>query len=311
MEWYWIIILILILLVAILFFLGYLFFLYMCKPNRERSLSLDGAEGRALQSYVPKIKMYALQATKHPHETVSILSFDNLKLYANLYPNKLEKEFVILVHGYHSSSFWDFGASFEMYYNEGYTILALNNRAHGSEGKYIGFGVLDSIDVESWINWIIEKHGENCKIAIAGVSMGAATVMLTASRSNYIQLKCAIEDCGYSSLKGVVTEILKKKRVPVFPIFQIASLWCKLLAGYFFEDANPEKALSCNKVPTLFIHGTSDGFVPFYMLDKVYNACHSEKNKVIFEDAVHGESSYKFPNRYKDELIRFLSTYMK
>ena len=310
MEWY-LILLIVILIVLIFFFVvGLLFFLYMCKPDREKSGSLDGAEGRALQSYVPKIKEYALKNAKHNHKAVAIKSFDGLTLRAKEYVNTRKKDWIILVHGYHSSSSWDFGASFEMYYEQGLSILALDDRAHGSEGKYIGFGALDSKDVESWMDWIIKQYGEECRIALVGVSMGAATVMMVTGHSRLKQLKCVIEDCGYTSLKEVVAAITKKKHIPLIPLYYFTSFWSKVLAGYYYSEANPEKAVSQSTVPILFIHGDKDGFVPFYMLDRLYNKCAAEKEKVVFEDAVHGESSYKYPDRYKKTVVSFLNNYI-
>ena len=310
MDWYWIVLIVIASIIGILFVCGYMFFLYMCKPDRERSRSLDGAQDRALQSYVKDIKAFALRTAQHPHETVSIKSFDGLKLYAKQYQNSREKDWIILVHGYHSSSSWDFGASFEMYYEQGFSILALDNRAHGSEGNYIGFGALDSKDVQSWMNWIVDRYGKDSRIVLSGVSMGAATVMLVTGQTDLPQLRCAIEDCGYTSLKGVVGEIMKAKHVPMFPLYNIASFWCKVLAGYSFRETNAEKAVSLSNVPTLFIHGTKDGFVPFYMLNKLYNSCSAEKKKLVFEDAVHGESSYKYPDLYKKEVIEFVNRYM-
>ena len=311
MEWYWIVLLIAGVLVLIALALGYAFFRYLCDDNRKAGENLDNGEGRALKAYVPVIKSKAKQIAAYKHEVVSTKSFDGLTLRAKLYPNKKNGRIVILVHGYHSSSAWDFGASFEMYYREGYTILAVDDRAHGgSEGKYIGFGALDQRDVRSWMDWTVQRFGKDCRIAIIGVSMGAATVMLTTGNYPIPQLACAIEDCGYTSISDVVDYLIRLRHVPAFPLRQLASLWSKWLAGYWFSETSAEEAVKQSHTPTLFIHGTADKFVEFYMLDRVYNACAAPKQKVVFEDAVHGESSYKYPERFEKTVIPFLQTYM-
>ena len=311
MEWIWIAALIIVGLAAIALLLGYIFFRYMCLEDHKAADNLDGGEGRALQPYVPVIKEKAKQNAACRHEVVSIKSFDGLTLRAKLYPNRQADRIVILVHGYHSSSAWDFGASFEMYYRAGYTILALDDRAHGaSEGKYIGFGALDQRDVRAWMDWTTERFGADCRIAIIGVSMGAATVMLTTGNYPIPQLACAIEDCGYTSLMDVTDYLIRLRHVPAFPLRQLASLWCRLLAGYWFSETNAEEAVKKSHIPTLFIHGTADKFVQFYMLDRVYQACAAPKQKAVFEDAVHGESSYKYPERYENTVLSFLHTYM-
>ena len=44
----------------------------------------------------------------------------------------------------------------------------------------------------------------------------------------------------------------------------------------------------------LFIHGDADTFVPFEMLDEVYNAAKVEKEKLIVPGAGHGEAEGRF-----------------
>ena len=306
MHWIWIILIIVLFIMAIVLSLSYAFFRYMCVPHREIASSLNGKEGRALQPYVPVIKAKALQNAACKHELVETESFDHLKLRAKLYPNRKTDRVLILVHGYQSSSPWDFGASFEMYYRAGYTILALDNRAHGaSEGKYIGYGALDQRDVYAWMNWTVARYGKQCRIAIIGVSMGAATVMLTTGNYPIPQLACA-----YTAIAELTDLLIRQRKVPAHPLRQLASFWCKVFARYFFREVDPEKAVRKSNTPTLFIHGTEDHFVPYWMLDRVYNACAAPKQKASFEGAVHGESSYKYPERYEKLVTEFLGKYM-
>ena len=107
-----------------------------------------------------------------------------------------------------------------------------------------------------------------------------------------------------------VDYLIRKRNVPVFPLRQLASFWCRLLAGYSFSMANVKDAVARSHPPTLFIHGTGDTFVPFSMLDTVYNACPAPKEKAIFPDAVHGESSFKYPARYESLVTEFLKKYL-
>ena len=48
--------------------------------------------------------------------------------------------------------------------------------------KRQGMGWLDRLDIISWINWIIEQDPD-AQIVLHGVSMGAATVMMTSGES--------------------------------------------------------------------------------------------------------------------------------
>ena len=310
-HWIWIIPLIVIGVVFLFFFIsGYFLFQFLCKPKRKSSASLDGNSGRSLQKYVPVIKKMALAINAHKHEMVSIRAFDGETLRAKLYPNRLADRFVVLVHGYHSSPAWDFGASFDAYYDAGYSILAIEDRGHGSGGKYIGFGALDQKDVHDWMVYLSDRFGENIRIALAGVSMGAATVMLTGGNYPTPQLAAVIEDCGYDAADRLFHFLIRKRKVPPYTLIAFASLWAKLLAGYFFRDARPVAAMQKSKVPTLFIHGTADTFVPFACMEQNYAACAAPKEKAVFEGAIHGESSYREPERYRALVQAFLAKYL-
>lgn len=295
-----------------LFFLitGYFLFKFLCTPKRSASASLDGNSGRSLQKYVPVIKQNALAINAHKHEMVKTTAFDGITLRAKLYPNTRKDRFVILAHGYQSSPSWDFGASFDAYYDEGYSILALEMRGHGSEGKYIGFGALDQKDVHQWMLYLADRFGKDIRIALAGVSMGAATVMLTSGNYPTGQLAAVIEDCGYDAADKLFHYLIRSRKVPPFTLIAFASMWSGLLAGYFFRDAKPVEALRKSHTPTLFIHGTADTFVPFDCMEANYNACAAPKEKAVFEGAIHGESSYREPERYRKVVQTFLRKYM-
>lgn len=311
MEWYWIVLIVLAVLVAALFLAGFLFFLYVCWPAREQAASLDGNERRALKNYVPIIKRNALENAAKKHELVAAKAHDGIELRAKLYPNVKSDRFVILVHGYHSSSPWDFGMSFGMLYRAGYSILAVDDRAHGlSGGRYVGFGAHDSKDVRSWMDYLVSRFGPEIRIALMGVSMGAGSVMLAAGNCPVPQLACTVEDCGYSTWTEEVEYLVRIRKVPPRLLTAIASLWSKLLNGVSFGEANCVEAMKKTTTPVLFLHGTGDKFVPFEMMDRVYTACAGPKERVAFEDAIHGESSYKYPERYEKVLLDWMGKYL-
>lgn len=311
MNWYWIVLIIAAALFAVYLIIGYVFFLYMCKPDPKGSASLDGDSSRTLHSYVPLIKEKAKQNIKRKHQSVSCTSFDGLTLRAKLYPNGDGKKFLIFCHGFHSSTFWDFAMCFEWYAENGYTLLAHEMRGHGSDGKYLGFGVLDAKDVSTWMRWLVENYGEDISIGLVGFSMGAATVLMTSGLYAVPQLKCVIEDSGFSNLSGVIQNKIERKHYPKIPVIWPASVWCKLLAGYTFYDACPEKAVQHSSTPTLFIHGTGDTFVPHWMVDRLYINCAAEKERADFEKARHGEASFLEPERYRKLVLDFAEKYMR
>ena len=78
-------------------------------------------------------------------------------------------------------------------------------------------------------------------------------------------------------------------KIPSFPILNICSFISRIKANYFIEEASSIKQIKKSKTPILFIHGDKDKFVPFYMQDKLYEACSSKKEKLIIENAGHAK----------------------
>lgn len=62
-----------------------------------------------------------------------------------------------------------------------------------------------------------------------------------------------------------------------------------------------------SKIPTVFIHGDKDTFVPFWMLDEVYNAAVCKKEKLVIEGAEHAEASEVAPELYWSTIERFIA----
>lgn len=108
---------------------------------------------------------------------------------------------VIAVHGYRGNAIRDFAGSARFYHDMGYNLLMIHDRAHGdSEGKWIGFGWKDKEDIRRWCEYLVDRAQGNTQIALLGVSMGGAAVMMASGDDLPSQVKCIIEDCGYSSV---------------------------------------------------------------------------------------------------------------
>ena len=229
-------------------------------------------------------EMYWLQmknanfVSKYKPNTLTIRSFDKLNLKGYEYMNEPSShKWAIVVHGYN-------GRASEMtkyvrnFYEQGYNVIAPDLRGHGnSEGDYVGMGWHDRKDVLIWIQQILKKD-PNAEIALFGVSMGGATVMMTSGEDLPSNVKVIIEDCGYSTVIDEFTYQLKDLfHLPKFPVMNAANMVTKLRAGYDLEEASAVKQVAKSKTPMLFIHGDADTFVPFEMLDEVYNAAKVEK----------------------------------
>ena len=240
-----------------------------------------------------------------------ITSFDNLKLHGYKILNEIPtNKWVISVHGYTSQGL-DMSGYARNFYEMGYNILIPDLRAHGkSEGDYIGMGWDDRLDIIEWINLIL-KFDATSEIVLHGVSMGAATVSMTSGEKLPNNVKAIIADCGYTSVWEQFSHQLDVLySLPSFPVMNASSVVTKIKAGYTLKEASTLKQVAKSKTPILFIHGDEDDFVPYSMMDELYNATSSEKEKLTIEGAGHAKSSKVNPELYWSTIEKFTNKYI-
>ncbi|MCM1091903.1 MAG: alpha/beta hydrolase [Butyrivibrio sp.] len=278
----------------------------------ERTMKMSGTDWA---KYMPLMKERKAFMMEYPHSNVSITSFDGLKLQATYFPpaDGADKRLVIGFHGYTGEGVSNFQGVAHYYLQRGFGMLLPDARAHGaSEGEYVGFGCLDRRDALKWIEWALDKAGEDTQILLHGISMGGATVLMTSSMELPPQVKGIVSDCAFTSPKEVFTHALNSMyHLPAFPIIPASDIINRKLAGYGMDECNSRREVTRAKVPILFIHGSNDTFVPYEMCEELYENCSSEKRKLIVEGASHAESYYKDMETYENALTDFIDLVME
>lgn len=246
-----------------------------------------------------------------PFEEVEILSRDNLRLRGRYIACGGEKT-VILFHGYRSAAHNDFSTIVKFYYENGYNMLLPDQRAHGkSMGKYIGFGALERYDCISWIDYINERF-DFPPILLAGISMGASTVLMASGVGLPKNVRGIVADCGFTSPADIISKVLKEDyKLPKFPFYYISNALSKILAGYSYGECSAEDALKHSEIPLIIFHGSEDPFVPCEMSGRIFNASAAKtKELYIVDGALHAESYAKEPYIYQERLKRFFDVVM-
>lgn len=248
-----------------------------------------------------------------PSEHLTIKSRDGLTLHGDFFPADEPSDTIVIAHhGYTSMGMNDCSSMCSFFLKKGADCLIVDNRAHGkSEGKYIGFGILDRFDCLEWIKYAVSRFGENKKIILYGVSMGATTVVMTAGFKDLPKnVKLVVSDCAFTSPYDVFSHILKRDyHLPPFPVMNINDELCRRKAGYGFKDYSTLTAVKDTEIPILFIHGKDDNFVPTYMTEQNYMACRSPKDIYIVENAGHAASLYENPEAYEAKVEEFVNKY--
>ena len=238
---------------------------------------------------------------------------DGLKLHGLYLPREDSHKYAVICHGY--GSIPQYGGRFALkFYEMGYNVLAPAARAHErSEGRYAGMGWPERRDIVAWVDTLVEQDPD-AEVALFGVSMGGATVMMAAGESDLSpSVKCIIEDCGYTSVwDEFAVQLEAMFGLPTFPVLNAASLVSQVRAGYDFKEASAVEQLSYNDSrPMLFIHGEEDTFVPYWMLDKVYHSCYCEDKEMLsVPGAGHGGAAATDPELYWSTVESFLEKYI-
>ena len=249
----------------------------------------------------------------HPHEDLEMKSPDGIRLTARYIPAEKEtKKFVICIHGHNCNGPDEMSHLFPFYHNEmGFNYFLPDLRGHGrSGGNIIGFSALDYKDINRWIDYLIDRFGEDIEIMLHGISMGASTSLLVNNNNPRPQVKLIIEDCGFTSAfeeVSVTTRSIVKFLRTDF-IIHFINFHCKLIAGYDLKkDANPLATMKNAKNPVLFIHGEADVKVPFDMCGKLYDACPTDKDILTVPDAVHAYCYYDAKEAYDEKMRSFIA----
>ncbi len=302
-----------IIIILLLIFIGIGLYFYNVAIKRSKKNFLFGNEdlGDIISTNREDANSKWFQSVNH--EDVEINSWDGLKLHGYfIEPKTPSDKIAILIHGYAGRA--EGMSAFGKFYREdlNYNILMPDNRGHGkSDGNYIGFGWHDRLDCLEWINYIIDRFGEDSKILLHGISMGGATVLMTSGEDLPKNVKAIVSDCTYTSVNDQLKYQLKRMyKLPSFPILQFTSLITKIRAGYFFKDASALKQVDKSKAPILFVHGTKDIFVPYEMVNELYKNCVSEKDIFIVPDAQHGTAYRDDREGYEKKVIEFIGKYI-
>lgn len=281
------------------------------KQKNANALRIE--EDKKSQMFFSKLKFKHLFTQSYDGLNLHALEFLNPQIKEESKDN-VNHKWCIVIHGYNNNC-TSFLAQAKHFYNMGFNLLLVDLRGHGfSEGKYIGMGWHDRLDIKQWINEIIDRD-QHAEIILYGVSMGAATVMMTAGEILPKQVKLGIEDCGYSSAYDVF--IAQLKNMFGFGTFFSKIIMCtlniitRIKTGSWITEGSAVNQVKKSKLPMLFIHGDSDTYVPSEMINHCFNVHNSYKEQVVVTDSVHAMNNFTDPDLYWNSIKTFVNKYIK
>lgn len=304
-----VIILLYVILGIVVLFLGIIFYFFdlaFVRHNNKEVDDLNSEHNSFLKPYIEVIKSGVNFIEKTPYKTYTAVSYDGLKLSARYYNCNSDKT-IILFHGYRSTAKHDFSGAVKMYFSKGFNILLVDQRSHGlSEGKLITFGVKESRDVITWIEFLNAKFNPK-KIVISGLSMGATTVLLALKYDMPKNVKCVIADCGFTSPVDIIKKVAKQSfKIDAGFFIPIMDAMCKIFGKFSICNISTVDTVKNSNLPILLIHGKNDNFVPCEMSELTFSSRKENTKLITVDGAGHGVSFLVDTKRVTDEINMFL-----
>ena len=241
-----------------------------------------------------------------PHEDFTIRSFDGLKLHGKYYESIPGAPIELMLHGYRGNAERDLCGGVQRAFALGRNALIVDQRGCGdSEGLVITFGVFESRDCRAWIDFMLQHFGPEVEIILTGISMGGSTVLITAGQELPDNVKIVLSDCGFTSAKAIIHKVIRQIHLPVWPVYPLIRLGARLYGHFDPESVSAIESVRKTKIPTIFIHGETDDFVPCSMSKENFDACAAPKKFMSVPGAGHGLSYVLDGEGYLKALAEF------
>lgn len=279
-------------------------------PKRKMPTAEEWADG---SRFLPQIRENVEFVDSLPCDSVQITADDGTLLSAQYCHEADDAPTAIIMHGYRATAMRDTMGLIVLCKKLGFNLLMPDQRAHGrSGGRSITMGARERYDARAWAYWASVRSFGKSSIFLMGVSMGAATVLLASGLDLPDNVRGIIADCGYSSIRDICRTCLPKylPHVPVGPGYAVGKAGAELFAHFDPDTIDCRKAVAHSNVPILFIHGSSDDFVPCSMSRENYAACTSEKELLIIPGATHAMCYYYDTPAYAKAVTDFLKKHM-
>ena len=313
MDLYWIILICIIAAAAIVLGTAAVcyFKIFYSKSRRTRAEDdYDLPPGEEYEPFYPQMIEWTKRCRATPHRNVEITSFDGLTIRGRYYELSPDAPIEIMMHGYHGNLERDLSGGIFRALSIGHSVLVYNHRGSGdSDGHTLTFGINESRDCRRWIDFVLTEINPDAKIILSGVSMGAATAMITSGYDDLPEnIVGIVADCGYTSAEAIIKKVMRDMKLPPNILYPFVRLGGRIFGGFNIDEFSPIEQVKRSRIPTIFVHGDKDSFVPIDMSRENYEASSATKKELyIVEGAAHGLAYVVAGDGYLDKLEEFFS----
>lgn len=196
----------------------------------------------------------------------------------------------------------------KIFYDAGYDLVLYDHAYFGlSDGNFTTLGFYERHDLNTVLNLVRARYGNDAFVVLHGESMGAAMVLGELGLRD--DIGAVVADCPFSDTMAYYREIcLEFTHFPGFPVVDFANMMSKRMYGYDFTKYKPIDYVAASGTPVCFIHGKADRFIYPHHSEDMYKVCRNPLSELhLVDGAAHARSYLTDPIAYKQIVTQFLS----
>ena len=240
-----------------------------------------------------------------PPEPVSFRAADGMRLDGTFFPGTIG-DAIVMCHGFRACSLDLVGAAAELN-AKGHSVLLFDFRGHGkSEGKMSSIGYKERRDLTAAVQYLKNRpEVDPERIGVLGISMGAATAILTAAECK--DIKAVVADSSFATLRDVVYQGFKNTfKLPAPVVAGPLLMFSEMFSGFRTSQVRPIDAVSAIAPrPILFIHSHDDDLINFSHCDRLFEAAAEPKQQWMVDGATHARAGVMYYDEYLARVDRF------
>lgn len=239
------------------------------------------------------------------YENITIESEDQQDLYGWWIPHPTPRATIVFAHGYgknREQSDLPLKGLIPEFHEQGYQFLTFDFRGSGiSEGDRVTVGAKEQSDLAAAIAYAKERS--DGPIVLFGVSMGAATALVTADDTD---VAAVIADSPFSDLRGYLeTNLPVWSDLPNFPFTPVIMTVTPWFTGLEADLVKPIDDMAQIEAPVLLIHSQGDDAIPVSESEQLA-AAGEDVELWVTENDGHVQSHRSFQTEYRQTVFEFL-----
>jgi len=244
---------------------------------------------------------------------VNLKSADGLSIVAYEVDVDTPRGVIICLAGIHSKTVTNWYGHARLFADNGYASILLDLRSHGqSEGESIYAGTREWMDVDAVVSYIKSNSKyTGVPIVVMGLSMGAATALVSIGRNSNIDGVIALS--AFSSWEYNFNRNVEQK-VPMWVAKMLepfVSVVTYMRFGRMMKISPINQIANIGSRPALLIHSIGDRLVPFANFEQLTTVAPQVQtwvvegdNHCIIDDFLRPQTD----SLYCDKIIKFLTT---